>query len=635
MPFAVGENVGPYRIIDQLGQGGMATVYKAYHPALDRFVAIKAMHLAFMEDTSFLARFQREAQVVARLDHPNIVPVYDFSEHQGRPYLVMRFIDGETLKSRLQQGALEDFELERVVKAVSGSLAYAHSQGVLHRDIKPSNVLLASGGKVYLADFGLARIAQAGQSTLSSDVMLGTPQYISPEQARGVMDLDAGTDIYSFGVMLYEMVVGQVPFNADTPYSIIHDHIYSPLPVPHSLNPDIGSAVERVLLKALAKERQGRFKDVGVLGESFLQAWDTDREDSTSIPSVGRDPRAPLAGILGQAADPNGSTHPVEPIKAMEPIAQDWGGEISTRDTGSPTPHPVEEGGGLATESRSTQTYRRWWLLVPALLVICICGFITLSALGNLAERRRSGVRGPEVSSMVTQSQGPAEEGIASGDFGPIADSGAAEENPILSAQRRVSEAPRDAIPYLDLAQAFYDAGNLESALSTLDDGAAAAGDNNLNYYLEAAGWMTEHEYWLMAAEMYLRMAELNPRGLSAEVRDQVERSSYLATAEPGARLLLNLINDQSGFDGLLKDTLLARFKLYQGYPDIAEGVLNQVLGGDPGFGPGRLLQAEIFAHRGEVEDATGILDQLARSDDQRSWVASIASELLTELNKT
>src|SRR5258708_1426558 len=255
MSFNVGENVGPYRIIEQLGQGGMATVYKVYHAALDRYVALKALHPAFGEDPNFLTRFQREARLVAKLEHPNIVPVYDYAQHEGRPYLVMKFIEGDTLKARLTKGPLSSKEINQVVDSIGSALGYAHKQGVLHRDIKPSNVLLATDGQMYLADFGLARIAQSGESTLSSDMIMGTPQYISPEQAMGKKDLDEGTDIYSFGVMLYEMVVGQVPFNADTPFSIIHDHIYSPLPMPRTINPKVPEAVERVLLKALRTQR--------------------------------------------------------------------------------------------------------------------------------------------------------------------------------------------------------------------------------------------------------------------------------------------------------------------------------------------------------------------------------------------
>ncbi len=271
MSFAIGENVGPYRIIEQLGQGGMATVFKAYHAALDRYVAIKVLHPAFKEEPNFLSRFQREARVVARLEHPNIVPIYDFAEHNGQPYLVMKFIEGQTLKARLNEKPLTKEEAVEIVDAVGGALAYAHKEGVLHRDVKPSNVLLSPDGSIYLADFGLARMAQAGASTLSKDVMLGTPQYISPEQGQGGRDLDHGTDIYSFGVLLYEMVVGRVPFNADTPFSIIHDHIYTPLPLPTSLNPNVPEVVERVLLKSLAKDRKDRFEQV----EQQVQAFRT------------------------------------------------------------------------------------------------------------------------------------------------------------------------------------------------------------------------------------------------------------------------------------------------------------------------------------------------------------------------
>jgi tetratricopeptide (TPR) repeat protein len=262
MAFSPGENVGPYRVIGQLGQGGMATVFKAYHPALDRYVAMKVLHPAFKEDPHFLARFQREARVVAKLEHPHIVPIYDFSQHEGHPYLVMKYIEGETLKSRLSAGPLTVDEAITIIDAVGSALTYAHGRGVLHRDIKPSNILLSPDGSIYLADFGLARIAEAGASTLSQDMMLGTPQYISPEQAKGSGKLDAGTDIYSLGVVMYEIVVGRVPFNADTPFSIIHDHIYTPLPIPRAVNPRVPEPVETVLLRSLAKSRADRFTSV-------------------------------------------------------------------------------------------------------------------------------------------------------------------------------------------------------------------------------------------------------------------------------------------------------------------------------------------------------------------------------------
>jgi len=348
MSFTIGENVGPYRIIEQLGQGGMATVFKAYHAALDRYVAIKVLHPAFKEEPNFLSRFQREARVVARLEHPNIVPIYDFAEHKGQPYLVMKFIEGQTLKAHMNEKPLTKEEAVQIVDDVGGALAYAHKQGVLHRDVKPSNVLLSPDGSIYLADFGLARMAQAGASTLSKDVMLGTPQYISPEQGQGVRDLDQGTDIYSFGVLLYEMVVGRVPFNADTPFSIIHDHIYTPLPLPSTVNPNVPEVVERVLLKSLAKDRKDRFETV----EQQVLAFRT--------------------AVLG------GEGAFLETI-ALQPVAEDG----SERETSTPIiPDDIIDGERDAV-GQEKPPRKRWPWIVAGLLISIGCLIAFLGTLGG------------------------------------------------------------------------------------------------------------------------------------------------------------------------------------------------------------------------------------------------------------
>jgi len=273
MPFMIGESVGPYKIIAQIGQGGMATVFKAHHAALDRFVALKVLYSDLGQDPTFTARFKREARVVAKLDHPNIVPVYDFAEEDGHPYLVMKFIEGETLKERMTRSPLPPEEIVRVAEAIGDALGYAHRQGILHRDVKPSNVLIGPDGHVYLADFGLARIAQETSATLTAGALIGTPHYISPEQAIGAKDLNEGTDIYSFGVMLYEMTVGRPPFVGDTPLSVIYNHIHKPFPMPRSINPSVPEAMDWVFLKALAKEPAERYASVNEMIAAFKSAW--------------------------------------------------------------------------------------------------------------------------------------------------------------------------------------------------------------------------------------------------------------------------------------------------------------------------------------------------------------------------
>lgn len=280
--------IGGYKIIGQIGAGGMATVYEAYHEKLDRHVAIKWMHASFVQDRQFVGRFEREARIVARLDHPNIVPIYDYDTHDNRPYLVMKYIGGQTLKDRMAQSPLTLTEIISVMNTVAGALDYAHTQGVLHRDLKPSNIILDEAGMAYLTDFGLARITHQGESTLSADSMLGTPHYISPEQALGDKTLDGRTDVYSFGVLLYEMLVGRLPFTADTPYAIVHKHIYASPPAPSALNPDIPPAVERVLLKALAKAPADRYPTATALMTDLMRALQTTGVDELDASRIER-----------------------------------------------------------------------------------------------------------------------------------------------------------------------------------------------------------------------------------------------------------------------------------------------------------------------------------------------------------
>ena len=279
----VGDIVGQYTIIGQIGSGGMATVYKAYHEKLDRYVAIKEMRDMFVQDDKFLERFQREARIIARLEHPHIVSVYDYAEHDNRPYLVMQYVDGGTLKRRFIKQGMTLHDIQTMMTTLADALTYAHEKGVLHRDIKPSNILIDARDMPYITDFGLASIAQLGESTISHDVMLGTPFYISPEQAKGETPLTSVTDVYSFGVVLYELLVGTVPFSADTPYAIIHNHIYNTPTPPSDINPDLTSAIDDVMARALAKDPDERFQTASQLMQAFNEA--IDESGVTALPS--------------------------------------------------------------------------------------------------------------------------------------------------------------------------------------------------------------------------------------------------------------------------------------------------------------------------------------------------------------
>jgi len=263
-----GQMLGPYRIIGQIGQGGMATVYRAYHAAMNRDVALKVLPRQLAESSEFSARFHQEALTIAGLEHPHILPVYDHGEADEVPYLVMRYLDAGTLKDRLGAGHMALREIDRLFSQLADALDYAHARGVIHRDLKPSNALLDRRGNLFLADFGIAKLLESDKHFTSTGALVGTPAYMSPEQAQG-QKVDARTDIYSLGVILYEMVTGRVPYEAETPLAVILKHINEPLPLPSVVYPGISPAVERVILKALAKNPEDRFASM----TDFLAAW--------------------------------------------------------------------------------------------------------------------------------------------------------------------------------------------------------------------------------------------------------------------------------------------------------------------------------------------------------------------------
>ena len=271
MEELVGRQFGPYRVVAPLGQGGMASVYKAFQPAVNRYVALKVLSPYFTSDPQFAQRFRHEAALVAQLQHPHILPVFDFGESEGYAYLAMPFIDAGTLANTLTGRPIPFDVVERVIRQVGDALDYAHSKGIVHRDLKPANVLLDERGNCLLADFGIARISEGATRLTVTGTIMGTPEYMSPEQASGETAGPA-SDIYSLGIVLYEMVTGRVPFRADTPIAVAIKHVTAALPPPRASNASLTPAVEAVVLKALARAPADRFSSAADMSASLTAA---------------------------------------------------------------------------------------------------------------------------------------------------------------------------------------------------------------------------------------------------------------------------------------------------------------------------------------------------------------------------
>ncbi len=272
MPNLIGQSFGRYQILEQLGEGGMAIVYKAYDTRLETEVAVKVIRtdniLPSVLDRA-LKRFEREAKALAKLTHPNIVKVSDYGEYEGKPYLVMPYLPGGTLKLKLGK-SIPWQEAIQLLIPIADALDYAHSQNMIHRDVKPSNILLTQRGQPMLTDFGIAKVLDLEETLdlTGTSAAVGTPEYMAPEQATAKA-VDHRADIYALGVVLYEMVTGRKPFVADTPLAVLFKHASDPLPRPKQFVPDLPDGVEKVLLKALAKKPEDRYQSMAEMRTAF------------------------------------------------------------------------------------------------------------------------------------------------------------------------------------------------------------------------------------------------------------------------------------------------------------------------------------------------------------------------------
>ena len=333
MTLAAGVTFGPYRIMEPLGRGGMASVYKAYEPALDRCIALKVLPPEFLHDETFAARFRREAKVVARLEHPNIVPVYAFDIERGVPWMAMRLVPGGALSSIVKRGRLEPGRAVAILKGSAEALTYAQAKGVVHRDVKPQNILLDENERVYLADFGISRMIEGSNKLTATGMISGTPQYMAPEQATGTT-VDGRADIYALGIVAYELLTGRVPFSADTPVAVLMKHVQDPIPLPSPA--EVKEPLVRAVLKALAKKPEDRWPTAAAFVSALEAALHEDpaakalptlaatvgvavaTEPATTAVSTRTRPAA--TGPTGPVTEPTrAATGPTRPARAPEP----------------------------------------------------------------------------------------------------------------------------------------------------------------------------------------------------------------------------------------------------------------------------------------------------------------------------
>jgi serine/threonine protein kinase len=372
------QTLGKYTLGELLGQGGMGAVYRSHHPLLNRPVAVKIMLANVAADSQAYQRFLREAQVVAVLSHPNIVNIFDVDVQNGQPYIVMDFAPGGSLAARLQFGPLGLGETLRLATPLADALAYAHSQGLIHRDLKPANVLLRADGSPVLADFGLARpiIGGSAAQITATGALMGTLAYMAPEQFSG-RPADARADIYAFGVMLYEMLTGRVPFEGDSA-QIMYGHLQQPPAPPRQLNPALPDAVERLILRMLEKNPDKRLQSAAELAAELRTLQSTGAAVGPTVALAAQPDIQPVHAAPTRKSESR--ERPNWPIALIVGVviviagmAAFWGsqtgqrGDLQPSPLSAPTARPP--GSAIAIEQDPTPAGATQQLLAPLTLV--------------------------------------------------------------------------------------------------------------------------------------------------------------------------------------------------------------------------------------------------------------------------
>ncbi|HLB49915.1 MAG TPA: serine/threonine-protein kinase [Anaerolineales bacterium] len=350
MGISPGQTIGNYKVLDKIGEGGMGAVYKAEQPAIHRTVVLKVLSASVADSPQMLDRFKRELDIIARLEHPHILPVYDFGQVEGNPYIAMRFMGGGSLLDRLRDRSLSREQLLHCFEQIAEALDYAHERNIIHRDLKPANVLLDERGNAYLADFGLAKTLEGAGDLTATGSILGTPAYMSPEQARGEK-LDVRSDIYSLAVMLYEVLAGQLPFKSNTAMGFIQKHLIETPPPITSIKPDLPDDLDDIVAAALAKDRNLR-----------------PARASDFVKSV----RAALGGAVGVVSSA-GMPSRVSTIKAPTT------GPTVRAVAAATAAAPAQTSGTVALPRRSAAVWA-----IPVVLLLVVGGLVVVAAVAGI-----------------------------------------------------------------------------------------------------------------------------------------------------------------------------------------------------------------------------------------------------------
>ena len=327
-----GRQFGAYEVLEELGSGGMGKVYRAKNVMLERIVALKTLTPFLSSDEGFVQRFLKEARVAARLNHPNIVQIYDFGCVEGIHYLAMEYVDGQSLRAILKHGRFSERDAILVIRQAVRALGVAHAIGIVHRDVKPDNLMLTSKGELKLVDLGVAkRMDEEGQGLTATGQAVGTPHYISPEQIRGLKDIDARSDIYSLGATFYHLVTGQAPYKGTSGALVMSMHLTAPLPDPRQFEPSLSEGLCRVLRKAMAKDPDERYPDVGALDRDLV------RLQTGETP----EPEEPTMTGIATMIDPHGTSTERDARPSSLPGPAPASGASAARTPAAPTGTPA------------------------------------------------------------------------------------------------------------------------------------------------------------------------------------------------------------------------------------------------------------------------------------------------------